>query len=244
MTDAREISEYQLHNARVNVARPQAANAISVASQRVSLALIDAELSRRSSQDVQQGGDAQERILSEVRSACSYSYRVGNGLPQNRNTESLYADSEAYAIRYVDAREDRLRALSTPAASQPVQAPEVAHVIDDLISAAKEYAEFPGSTLAHCRMYDLRDRAISALQSREGGRDAARYRWLKTRINWREIRNGLGMFETPQRWWTHVDVRGVADRPGSESIDEYIDSAMSQGQPQGGGTNKDGKISP
>jgi Lar family restriction alleviation protein len=62
--------------------------------------------------------EAGQKILDEVRNACSYSYRVGNGLLQERNQESLYAASEAFANRYVDAREDRLRA----AASAPPEA--------------------------------------------------------------------------------------------------------------------------
>lgn len=62
----------------------------------------------------EQVAGVQDMIINAVRDACSYSYRIGNGLPQNRNTESSYAASEAYAIRYVDAREERLRALAPP----------------------------------------------------------------------------------------------------------------------------------
>lgn len=66
---------------------------------------------------------------------------------------------------------------------------------------------------------------------REGEeKDADRYRWLRTRINWEDTTRVYGELSTKQREWTHIDMR--LQRPASEHIDEYIDgqldTAMSQ----------------
>jgi hypothetical protein len=76
------------------------------------LALIDSALQPAST------GEIGERILSEVRDAYSTGYRAGQSAAVQYEQESLYAHSEARAIAYVDAREDRLRALSNPGEQQ------------------------------------------------------------------------------------------------------------------------------
>lgn len=65
-------------------------------------------------------GEVQKEILREVRNAYSTGYRAGQSVGVQYEQESLYAHSESRAIAYVDAREDRLRALSAPAAA-PVE---------------------------------------------------------------------------------------------------------------------------
>lgn len=63
-------------------------------------------------------------------------------------------------------------------------------------------------------------------------RDAERYRWLRTRINWRDCDAGISTSRTApvmtytRRDWTHSDVRPARDRPDSEHIDDYLDAAI------------------
>ncbi len=61
-------------------------------------------------------------------------------------------------------------------------------------------------------------------------KDAARYRWLRTRINWRTVRvnladNSAGLAVAHQyRLWAHHDYR--ENPPASEHFDEYLDAAL------------------
>jgi len=57
--------------------------------------------------------------------------------------------------------------------------------------------------------------------------DEARYRWLKTRINWDDVAEQSGELTSHYRSWEHRDYR--ESPPDSEHIDEYIDSAMAEG---------------
>jgi hypothetical protein len=69
--------------------------------------------------------------------------------------------------------------------------------------------------------------ALRELQRRrasDDAKDAARYRWLRTRINWCDRERTFGDLSCSQREWTHIDYR--RDKPDSEHIDEYIDSSM------------------
>jgi len=65
-------------------------------------------------------------------------------------------------------------------------------------------------------------------------KDAERYRWLRTRINWVDSDYGVSTARTAPivsikvRNWTHCDVRCAEDRPTIESIDEYIDAALAK----------------
>ena len=60
----------------------------------------------------------------------------------------------------------------------------------------------------------------------EAERDAARYRWLRVRINWRDKRvtDDSGGLQTRWREWTHDDYR--ESPPDSEHVDEYIDGQL------------------
>ena len=65
----------------------------------------------------------------------------------------------------------------------------------------------------------------------EAERDAARYRWLRERINWRDVDESGGVFSRDPmkyqaRHWMHSDVRLPSSRPASEHIDEYIDAQL------------------
>jgi len=76
-----------------------------------------------------------------------------------------------------------------------------------------------------------REAELATLKARlaEAERDAARYRWLRTRINWRDVQHSFATNRTAPplttnvREWTHVDVRILAHHPPLEHIDEYID---------------------
>lgn len=57
----------------------------------------------------------------------------------------------------------------------------------------------------------------------EAERDAGRYRWLRTRINWCDQEDRYLNTVTRYRAWTHCDYR--MNPPASEHIDEYIDAA-------------------
>lgn len=78
--------------------------------------------------------------------------------------------------------------------------------------------------------YELDKRARKPHEPGEDARDAARYRWLRERINWIDVSPKLRPtrdsepFEVRARHWTHVDYR--TDPPDSEHIDDYIDEAM------------------
>ena len=68
--------------------------------------------------------------------------------------------------------------------------------------------------------------------------DAARYRWLRERINWRDVDESGGAFSLDPlkyqaRHWTHSDVRLPSLRPASEHIDEYIDGQLRAADPTG-----------
>lgn len=74
--------------------------------------------------------------------------------------------------------------------------------------------------------------AQRASDETKDARDAARYRWLRDRINWRDGEMGMSTARTAPiityktRSWTHQDVRPEAERPVSEHIDEYIDGQL------------------
>ena len=70
----------------------------------------------------------------------------------------------------------------------------------------------------------------------EAERDAARYRWLRERINWRDqfvpSEDGKGI-STRWRAWVHDDYR--ESPPESEHIDEYIDGQLAADSASGEG---------
>lgn len=73
----------------------------------------------------------------------------------------------------------------------------------------------------------------------EAGRDAARYRWLRERINWRDVDESGGAFSRDPlkyraRHWTHSDGRLPSLRPADEHIDEYIDAQLTAVSASGG----------
>jgi len=55
-------------------------------------------------------------------------------------------------------------------------------------------------------------------------KDAARYRWLRDRINWRDEEVTTNQLVSKVRFWTHWDWR--ESPPASEHIDEYIDGCL------------------
>lgn len=70
-------------------------------------------------------------------------------------------------------------------------------------------------------------RELLRLRSRAGdGVDAARYRWLRTRINWDDVAEQSGELISRYRSWEHRDYR--TEPPDSEHIDEYIDAHLTK----------------
>lgn len=89
-------------------------------------------------------------------------------------------------------------------------------IADEIRAVTKNYKSirFNGELLA------LADR-VEAVE-----RDAARYRWLRTRINWRDKENRHLNSRTRFRSWEHCDYRVCP--PESEHIDDYIDAAIKE----------------
>lgn len=73
--------------------------------------------------------------------------------------------------------------------------------------------------------------APPASASPDDARDAARYRWLRERINWKDERVFPATRPAYHGWrqWSHYDTR--ANPPASDHIDEYIDSQLRAAPP-------------
>jgi hypothetical protein len=84
-----------------------------------------------------------------------------------------------------------------------------------------------GDTAFHLSLLVRASERIKELE-----RDAARYGWLRTRINWQDVVQSFSTartappMESNYRCWEHRDYR--QKRPASEHIDEYIDSQLEQ----------------
>jgi hypothetical protein len=113
--------------------------------------------------------------------------------------------------------------IDTPADVQAVEkAEDIAPIVEALeIISASLHRMGPRSPW-------VIDRAITFLQQRpfseELRQHAARYAWLRTRINWKDTVRHYGELSSAQREWTHIDMR--RNPPQSEHIDEYIDGEL------------------
>lgn len=99
--------------------------------------------------------------------------------------------------------EERLLALHEMAGTCAVKGPLLREIIDELLALRRSHAELV--------------------------RDARRYRWLKTRINWDDVAEQSGELISHYRSWEHRDYR--ESPPDSEHIDEYVDAALPKDSP-------------
>lgn len=98
------------------------------------------------------------------------------------------------------------------------QAQEIARLTAELAQTQRDrQAEHDLRVTMQGEAETLRERLADA------ERDAERYRWLRTRINWRDVEERGINTVTRYRAWTHCDCR--VNPPTSEHIDEYIDAA-------------------
>ncbi len=98
---------------------------------------------------------------------------------------------------------------------------------EEMLRLLRQHAQFHKLTF----LGEVADR-IDALTARvaELEKDAARYRWLRERINWSDGEYSISTARTAPalsrnlRQWIHCDFR--QNPPASEHIDEYIDGAL------------------
>jgi hypothetical protein len=87
---------------------------------------------------------------------------------------------------------------------------------EDLRNTRRERDEWHGRAAESVRLRRERD---------EFAADARRYRWLRERINFDDVIEESNGIVQSYRSWEHRDYRGQP--PERESIDEYIDAALS-----------------